>query len=552
MNYAKILGRCEQLSFQRRDRLPCPADLLIEAFGRRGYNSIAFRAAVEPNRISIVNRKSTTQATIAKRSGQAMVEFAIISFVLTAMLMGFLGLIVMGLGSFQNNIAAESAGRILDGHRVFIKENFASHFNDIGSDDYFDAASKDLQDITARQVYRFLNEYVVDGEVLYDESRLIISREDWDDRRTLGLSAINEALLGQYIFDPDLNAYRFPGAVVDNERTGQKTVVVPLLPKPSDRITIPVIPPPAPQHGIDRSLYVTSTDPGLFYPVSDDWVAPVVIGKVQDGDSSAFRIILFHPSQPASTLNLELERDEQGRITRQTPVEADDQAIDDLIGDPPADYVLSPPTINENVGASSSRGAFGLGESFAFTKKVRPYRLVFETSSLFRIGASLNPIAVKYAYQENGSPALPLANATVQSLNFEQLVIDRSTVDLRRYIIDPSALDGINTHFLRLQLNDDGVWRVSVAVEFEPVGLPWQADHLLQLWLYKNGIRERLIATHNVTSVHSEPVSLTGQSLVRAVAGDSLQARVLTQGGNDVRLSVDADSNWVAFERVGE
>jgi len=48
-----------------------------------------------------------------RRSGQAMVEFAIISFLLTAMLSAFLGLIVLGLGSFQNNLAAESAGRLL-------------------------------------------------------------------------------------------------------------------------------------------------------------------------------------------------------------------------------------------------------------------------------------------------------------------------------------------------------------------------------------------------------------------------------------------------------
>ena len=131
------------------------------------------------------------------RRGQAMVEFAIISFVLTAMLAGFLGIIVMGLGSFQNNIATENAGRVLDGHEVFTKENFVTHFEADGDDPF--TANYDLENITARQVYRFLNEYPFDqndpDRRLYDESRLIISREDWDNRADLGLSEINESLL---------------------------------------------------------------------------------------------------------------------------------------------------------------------------------------------------------------------------------------------------------------------------------------------------------------------------------------------------------------------
>lgn len=111
----------------------------------------------------------------SKRSGQAIVEFAIISFVLTAMLAGFLGIIVLGLGSFQNNIAAESAGRLLDEHEVFIEENFFDHFGDPMDPDYLDPTISDFEDVTARQVYRFLNEYPFDQGApdrrLYDESR---------------------------------------------------------------------------------------------------------------------------------------------------------------------------------------------------------------------------------------------------------------------------------------------------------------------------------------------------------------------------------------------
>jgi len=362
------------------------------------------------------------------------------------------------------------------------------------------------------------------------------------------LPAINQALLGQYIFDPALDAYRFPGAVVDNQRTGGKTVLIPLLPNSFNLIF-------EPNPGIDRSFYVTSSDPVLFYPVSDDWVAPVVIEKVQNGDDFDFRIIMFHPSQPASTIQIRVNRDENGRPDRdadgfyQFPVEADDDAIDALIGDPPSEYTLTTP-VNSSGRAFPYGGKFGLGESFAFLKTVRPYRAVFETASLFRMGAS--PITVKYEYAADGNPGPTLANASDQALEFERMVIDRSNVDLRRYIVDPSAPDDFSTNMLKLRPNDDGVWRVSVVAEFEAPS--WEPNHVLQLRLYKNGASERLITTHNVTSAHSERISITGHAITEAKDGDILQVRVFTErasGNYEVLLTGDPASNWVSFERVG-
>ena len=515
------------------------------------------------------------------RSGQAMVEFAIICFVLTAMLAGFLGIIVMGLGSFQNNIATESAGRVLDQHEVFIKENFAMHFNDSDSDDYFDPNSDIFQDITARQVYRFLNEYdinpndvlnndvldddVLDDDVLYDESRLIISPKDWDKRHTLGLSEINQSLLGSYIFDPDVvpdgetefGAFRYPGAVVRNA-ANQQTVLIPLLKNSTS--------PGA--KGIDRTFYVKSGD---NIPVSDDWVGPVTVSK-NDGN---YRIVIFYPSQPGSMLNLEIVRDAEGKIVSQTPMEADDSAI--TLSDLPTGYTFDIPAINPDFRASTSRGQYGLGETFAFIKTVRPYRAVFETASLFRMGAS--PITVKY--EADGMP-ITLVDKSIdthtmdtptdpfiayedkkdQSLNFEQRVVDRFSADLRRYFIDfsldplASADNDFAKNVLRLLPNDDGVWRVSVAAEFEAVGGSWGVNHVLQLRLYRNGVRERLIATHNVTSSHAEPISISGQAIIQAQKGDVLQVRVFTDDGGagtyDVRLTGVPSSNWVAFERVND
>ena len=160
-----------------------------------------------------------------------MVEFAIISFLLTVMLSAFLGLIVLGLGSFQNNLAAESAGRLLD-------ENLPNTLT------------------TSEEVYEELK---TSGR--YDEANLMISSANWyNSAFRSGLPEINRALLGNFIYDPDLDAFRYPGAVVKNA-AGEQTVLIPLL-----KDTTPPV-----AKGIDRAFNVSSGDT----PVSDDWVGPV-------------------------------------------------------------------------------------------------------------------------------------------------------------------------------------------------------------------------------------------------------------------------------------
>lgn len=271
-----------------------------------------------------------------RRCGQALVEFAIISFVMTAMLAGFLGLIVLGLGSFQNNIAAENAGRLLD-------ERLPNTLTTTG--DVYEAM------VT---------------ENLYDEAHLIISNTDWyDPAFRNSLPEINRALLGSYIYDPDLLAFRYPGAVVRNQ-ANQQTVLIPLLKDADPPVT----------NGIDRAFNVSLGDT----PVSEDWVGPVTVSKIDD---EKYRIVIFYPSQPGSMLNLEIVRDADGEILSQSPIEADDSAIS--LSDLPTGYTFDTPPINSDFDASTSRGQFGLGQTFAFLKAVRPYRRVFESASVFRL-----------------------------------------------------------------------------------------------------------------------------------------------------------------------
>ena len=96
---------------------------------------------------------------------------------------------------------------------------------------------------TSEEVYQELN-----ASVQYDEANLVISSANWDDSAfRSGLPEINRALLGNFIYNPDLDAFRYPGAVVKNA-AGEKTVLIPLI-----KDTIPPV-----AKGIDRAFNVSS------------------------------------------------------------------------------------------------------------------------------------------------------------------------------------------------------------------------------------------------------------------------------------------------------
>ena len=280
------------------------------------------------------------------RHAQALVEFGIIAFVISAIVAGLLGIAVMALGSFQNNIVAESAGRVLDEQ---ISETGITN---------------------AQSLYEQLE---IDG--LYDEQYLILTRTQfYDSTFKQSLPPINRMLLPQYIFDPDDDSFRHPGAIVENS-DGQRTVLIPLL--ETD----------AANRGRDRSFSVD----GGSYPVADDWVAPVTVAAVRPsatGGPTTATVAFFHPSQPGSMIDLEVIRDADGREISQIPVVADDASAG--LSALPIGYSFSTPTSQVDR-ASTSRGQYGLGESFAFATSVRPFRLVFETATSFQLISPASP-----------------------------------------------------------------------------------------------------------------------------------------------------------------
>ena len=415
------------------------------------------------------------------RRGQALVEFAIIAFVLSAIVAGLLGILVLALGRSKTI----SRRRVRAGCWMsipFSSKRISSRTSMIPIPVIsIDPNDDNFEEITSRQVYRLLNEYLIAYEIngttvmmpLYDESLLILTPERWryltdpnDPANVAEIPELNRLLLASYIFDPDVipdgstesGAHRYPGAVVEREVDGDtyQTVLIPIENATLNGSSV---------NGVERTFNVKPLALIDAHPVAANWVAPVTIVKSNGSIPTApptFKFVLFYPSQPASTIQLDIVRDDENRIVSQTPVEADDSALDSELGTLPTDYEFATLTVDPQFGASSSRGKYGLGESFAFVTKVRPYRAVFETSTLFRLGASGSPRLADQSQNEfkrhddesaapfpliNGSdsedidttdtpvaPFVEYEDNNDQSLSLEIPVL--SNVDLQRYFVD--------------------------------------------------------------------------------------------------------------------
>jgi hypothetical protein len=200
-----------------RTQLRRSAGLLIETSGRRGYNSIAIRATSELNRNPIVNRNSTAPATIAKRSGQAMVEFAIISFLLVTILTGILGLGLIFLRANIGVVAVASASNLLD------MEISSSEIE--GGVDY----NKELvEELAAPSPSREGRKYFTETDLVIDEARYRLARENF---RLSDVSLILEPILPLYQYAelaPDRAVFHFPGTIVKRTSDNELTVIVPV------------------------------------------------------------------------------------------------------------------------------------------------------------------------------------------------------------------------------------------------------------------------------------------------------------------------------------
>ncbi len=533
----------------------------------------------------------------APRAGQALVEFAIISFVLSAIVAGLLGIMVLGLGSFQNNIATENAGRILDQHDELTEANFITHFG-------LDPQEFSIDQATAEQVYQFLTDFTMAygandeiGMSLYDERLLILTPSRWrhltdpdnpDNKKEV--PEINRSLLPAYIYDPDVTvdgetgAFRYPGAVVQRTIEGEtyQTVLIPILDATLSGQSI---------QGVERTFNIDSNALANAHPASQNWVAPVTVVKgtsSSEATEAYFKIVLFYPSQPGSMVRVKAVRGEDNKTVSQTLVAADDDSLESQLRDLPDGYALSPPTVNPAFDVSSSRGEYGLGESYAFLTKVRPYRRVFESASLFRLKS--DRLLAKYAFSgEVEHPFIVGQTVTVsqgldsgtQVLKFLNPLIERNFVTSSdaaphptlRLVGPPSDVSNGQEYQLTVPQSGEGTWRVVIMAEVEPqAGYNWGHEYDLKLLLRDADGDEQLVAAERVTANYpgdSNPIQLFGQAVFVASPGDVFQACVdtkaietgtVTEPETDsdtktekykLQLTGNAGRNWVTYEFLG-
>jgi hypothetical protein len=293
----------------------------------------------------VIRSPRPAAASASRRRGQALIEFAIIAFLLTLLLAGLLtfGLLLHGANVIQQ--AADVGAMELARHPFSATGDFESALAD---------------------------------SALFREADLVLV--PGTDPQTLPL--INRLLFPVYIYDPDIDRVRYPGTLV-NTSDDELTVLIPIVGSrdPTTGVEtiarwLPVVQEIRPD-GQDRgpySLDATASergtlDPGMValrinYPYQS---GAMVAYMQQDGGGT------FVP--PAEALG----RNDIVNI----PIQADDSSVTGNTT-PPAPYTLANPATNPLFEASAHRGVYGLGEAQAFAVTVRPYRKVLSAQAIYR------------------------------------------------------------------------------------------------------------------------------------------------------------------------
>jgi len=293
------------------------------------------------------------------RCGQALVEFAIIAFVFTFLLGAMLAL---GFLFFSANVvqqAADVGAMELARHPDSPTETFQNALQDSG---LYDPAFL----VCLIGGPNTSNEDLPNGYTQEDVEKL-------QDRMPL----INRLLFSVYIFDPDWNALRYPGARA--EFGGEETVIIPIVGSRDPTTGVEtivewrrVVEEIVPNGATEGPYSLTSTTTGNLDP-------GMVALRINYPHQSSSMVAYVHVDggqvlSPSESL---------GQDFTNVPVQANDNAVVDN-GTLPTGYRLVAVSKNLNYGASAHRGTYGLGEAQAFLTTVRPYRKVVTAQGIYR------------------------------------------------------------------------------------------------------------------------------------------------------------------------
>lgn len=279
-----------------------------------------------------------------QRRGQAVVEFAVVSLLLTFLLGAMLTLGFLFFGANVLQQAADVGAMELSRHPFAATGTFGDALADSG---------------------------------LFREADLVVPV----GTAARDLPLINQQLFSVYIYDPDIDMLRYPGTLVTNG-DGDQTVLIPIIgPGNRDENTgvetisewHKVVEEVTPSGSMEGPYAINSTTTGMLDP-------GMVALRIHYPFQSAAMVAYIHKNSsgvvisPSETIGLE--------SVQNVVVTADDDAV--TAAPLPAGYTLVNPAINTAFGASPHRGTYGLGEAQAHLTKVRPYRKVISAQAIYR------------------------------------------------------------------------------------------------------------------------------------------------------------------------
>lgn len=287
-----------------------------------------------------VSRTRQSQGA-GERRGQVLLEFAVVSFLLTFLLAA---MVTFGFLFFGANVVQQAA----------------------------DVGAMELSRHPFRADGTFDDALVDSG--LFDESQLVVPVGT--DQNSLAL--INRQLFPLYIYDPDIDSLRYPGALA--EKDGAPTVLIPVLAAPTsatDPQTIGewrrVVEEVTPSSEVNGPYAVSSTTTGGL-------LAGTVVLRINYPFQSG-AMIAYRQSDSAGNAIPITEAVGQDEISN-VFVAASDTTVSNA--SLPDGYTLAPPAPNPQFGAGVHRGQYGMGELQAFGTLVRPYRKVISAQGIYR------------------------------------------------------------------------------------------------------------------------------------------------------------------------
>lgn len=305
---------------------------------------------------AIKSRRPTTNlpSSHCRRRGQALIEFAVIAFVMTFLLGAMLA---MGFLFFSANVLQQAA--------------------DVGAMEFARHPETPIENF----------DNALDNSGLFTEAALVVPV----GIDSANLPLINQLLFSIYIYDPDIDMLRYPGTLVMNG-DGDQTVIIPLVGQGNRNATTgvetitewrKVVEEIIPDIATEGAYSLDSTTTGsleagtVALRINYPYQSAAFVAYVQtDADGN--------PVAPIDTIG------QDGILNN--PVIANDNAVTGASSAEfpngqtlaSAGYTLVNPVPNPITGASQNRGQYGFGELQAYSTTVRPYRKVITAQGIYR------------------------------------------------------------------------------------------------------------------------------------------------------------------------